>query len=447
MRSRVSQFALAALLTVTAATGAQAQPGLAVVEHIAVVPSSKGLSVQITASRAVKPQLTRLDNPVRIVIDLPGASLPGGLRRIPVKSGDISEVRASEWRESPPVARIVVQLRVAREYSVISKGNKVSVWLLPGTAQAAASEAPAGEPAASRGTPGGAAPAVAYTPAAELEPVASFETLRGAQSVSAMGNPTVLRLPRGGEIHVCPGTTLSVTPSKTGHDLMLALSTGTIETHYTLGAASDVILTPDFRILLPGPGEFDLAISTDRRGNTCVRGLPGNMAAAVVSEIMGNDSYQVNADDHVLFHNGRLQNASSTGNLDCGCPLRTVPVMRTEAQPPAESASAKLPPATRDPPLSRGSAAADPAPAVPSRAAVQVEAPFVFRANQAKGPDTVQVAELRFANGPRPELLSTEMSGPMQISSYNPQPGKRSNSGEQHGFFARVGRFLGRMFR
>ncbi|HSB76073.1 MAG TPA: AMIN domain-containing protein, partial [Terriglobales bacterium] len=169
MRSRVSQFVLAALLTVTAATGAQAQPGLAVVEHIAVVPSSKGLSVQITASRAVKPQLTRLNNPVRIVIDLPGASLPGGLRRIPVKSGDISEVRASEWRESPPVARIVVQLRVAREYSVISKGNKVSVWLLPGTAQAAA----AGEPPESRGTAGASAPAAAYTPAAELEPVAN----------------------------------------------------------------------------------------------------------------------------------------------------------------------------------------------------------------------------------------------------------------------------------
>ena len=450
MRSRVLQFALAALLAIIPATGAQAQPGLAVVEHIAVVPSSKGLSVQITASRAVKPRLSRLENPVRIVIDLPGASLPGGLRRIPVKSGDISEVRASEWKESPPVARIVVQLRVAREYSVISKGNKVSVWLLPGTEQAAAERGlPVEETQASSGTPGQSEPAasVAYRPATVLEPVANFETLRGAGSVSAMGNPTVLRLPRGGEIHVCPGTTLSVTPSKTGHDLMLALSTGTIETHYALGAASDVILTPDFRILLPGPGEFDLAVSADRQGNTCVRALPGNTAAAVVSEIMGNDTYQVNADDHVLFHNGRLQNASSTANLDCGCPLRTVPVMRTEAQPPAESASAMLPPATRDPPLSRSNAAADPAPAVPSGAAVQVEAPFVYRANQPKGPDAFQVAELHFANGPRPDLLSTEMRGPTRISYSDLGRGKLSNSNPPHGFFARLGRFFGRMFR
>ncbi|HEU5335316.1 MAG TPA: AMIN domain-containing protein [Terriglobales bacterium] len=448
MRSRVLQFALAALLTVIAASGAQAQPGFAVVEHIAVVPSSKGLSVQITASRAVKPQLTRLDNPVRIVIDLPGASLPGGLRRIPVRSGDISEVRASEWKASPPVARIVVQLRVAREYSVISKGNKVSVWLLPGTEQATATREPSGgETPGATETPGRAVPAATFTPTAELEPVANFETLHGAQSVSAMGNPTVLRLPRGGQIHVCPGTTLSVTPSKSGHDLMLGLGTGTIETHYRLGSASDVILTPDFRILLPGPGEFDLAISADLHGNTCVRALPGNTAAAVISEIMGNDTYQVNSDDHVLFHNGRLQNASSTSNLDCGCPLRTVPVMRTEAQPPAESASAKLPPATRDPPPARRIADVDPAPAVPSGAAVEVEAPFVFRANRPKGPDTVEVAELHFANGPRPELLSTDVSGPTRISTYNPKPGKLSHRSQPPGFLTRVGRFIGRMFR
>jgi hypothetical protein len=372
------------------------------------------------------------------------------LRRIPVKSGDIAEVRASEWKESPPVARIVVQLRVAREYSVISKGNTVLVWLLPGTSQAAAAQgAPAGQGQAASGTPAPAAPAsgAAYTPTAVVEPVANFETLHGAESVSAMGNPTVLRLPRGGEIHVCPGTTLSVTPSKSGHDLMLGLSTGTIETHYTLDAASDVILTPDFRILLPGPGEFDLAVSADSHGNTCVRTLPGNTASAVVSEIMGNDTYQVNADDHVLLHNGRLQNANSRANLDCGCPLRTVPVMRAEAQPPAASAAAMLPPATRDPPLSGSNATADPAPAVPSGAAVQVEAPFVFRANQPKGPDAVQVADLHFANGPRPELLSSEMRGPMRISSYKINRAKISNSDKPQGFLARLRGFFGRVFR
>src|SRR5579864_2728265 len=449
MRSRVSQFALAALLTAVAAIGAQAQGNLAVVQHIAVVPSSKGLSVQITTDRAVRPHLSRLDNPIRIVIDLEGAVLPGGLRRIPVKNQDISEVRASQWKQSPPIARVVVQLRVAHEFSVITTGNKVALWLLPGASQRAAeqggatTEAQAQTPAA----PAVPAPTPVSQPATTYEPVANFETLHGAQSVMAMGNPTVLRLPRGGEIHVCPGTSLSVTPSKSGRDLMLGLSTGTIETHYPLGAAADVILTPDFRILLPGPGEFDMAVSADRQGNTCVRTLPGNTAAAVVSEIMGNDTYQVNANDQVLFHSGRLQNASSAAGLNCGCPLRTIPVMRTETQPAATAPSGVLAPPNSGAPAGRMNAANDPAPPEPGGPPVQVEAPFIFRATQPRAPDAVQVAQLHFINGPPPELLSFRLAGPARVTYYKAPRSKMTASNKPRGFFARLRGFFGGMFR
>ncbi|HKW24436.1 MAG TPA: AMIN domain-containing protein [Terriglobales bacterium] len=452
MRSRVLQFALAALLAAVAAVCAQAQGNLAVVQHIAVVPSSKGLSVQITTDRAVRPHLSRLDNPIRIVIDLEGAVLPGGWRRIPVKNQDISEVRASQWKQSPPIARIVVQLRVAHEFSVITTGNKVALWLLPGASQTAnqrgegVAEAQAQTPAAPAATP---APTPVSQPATSYEPVANFETLHGAQSVMAMGNPTVLRLPRGGEIHVCPGTSLSVTPSKSGRDLMLGLSTGTIETHYPLGAAADVILTPDFRILLPGPGEFDMAVSADSQGNTCVRTLPGNTSAAVVSEIMGNDTYQVNAGDQVLFHGGRLQNASTVANLNCGCPLRTVPVMRAEGQPPPATAAAVLaPPNSGGPPSRANTAGSDPAPAIPSGTPVQVEAPFIFRATQPKAPDIYQVAELHFSSGPPPELLKVAVTGPARVTYYKaPRTKLTASNNKPRGFFARVRGFFGNMFR
>jgi len=465
MRSLVWQFALAVAVTALSASGARAQTGPAVVQHIVVVPSEKGLSVQIIASRAVKPQLTRLDNPVRIVIDLPGAVLAGGLRRIAVNRQDISEVRASQWKQSPPIARIVVQLRVAREYSLINGGNKLSLWLLPGTAQVVRQQeerlaaAPVGGPARAAPTQAAAVPAAtstppapAYQPATTLQPVANFEILRGAESVSAMGNPTVLRLPRGGEIHVCPGTTVSVTPSKNGRDLMLGLSTGTIETHYTLGSAADVILTPDFRVLLPGPGEFHLAVSADRQGNTCVRALPGNTASAVVSEIMGNDSFQVNADDQVLFHGGRLQNASSAANLSCGCPLRTIPVMRAEAQPPAASpstASAVLAPPKSGAPSQRTAPVNDPASAEPSGTPVQVEAPFVFRASAPSPPDTFQMAQLHFTNGPPPDLLAVTVSGPTHVTSSKLERHNIKVTANQRprGFFGRLRGFFGSMFR
>ena len=460
MRSLVWQFALATALAALAASGARAQRAPAVVQHIAVVPTQKGLSVQITASRTITPQLSRLENPVRIVIDLPGAVLPGGLRRIPVSRQDISEVRASQWKQSPPITRVVVQLLVAREYSLISTGNKLSLWLLPGTArvQREQSERLAATPAAGpvRAAPSPETPP-APTPvnqaAPTFEPVANFETLHGAESVSAMGNPTVLRLPRGGEIHVCPGTTLSVTPSKSGRDLMLALSTGTMETHYTLGSASDVIMTPDFRILLPGPGEFHLAVSADRQGNTCVRTLPGNAASAIVSEIMGNDTYQVNPGDQVLFHGGRLQNASAAANLSCGCPLRTIPVMRAQAQPSAVrpaagAASAVLAPPTPAVPPSRGTAADDPPPPETSGAPVQVEAPFVFRA-QPSAPDVFQVAQLRLTNGPPPDLLAATISGPAHVTYSKLAKSKVNMAVNQkpRGFLGRLRGFFGSIFR
>jgi hypothetical protein len=458
----VWQYALALALGSVAAGGAYAQNGPVVVQHIAVVPSEKGLSVQITASRAVKPQLTRLDNPVRIVIDLPGAILPGGLQRIPVRDRDISEVRASQWRESPPIARVVVQLRVAREYSLINSGNKLSLWLLPGTARVQRQQGerlaatPAGGPSRAAPPRAATAPAApssppAYQPAAAFEPLANFETLRGAESVSALGNPTVLRLPRGGEIHVCPGTTLTVTPSKSGRDLMVGLSTGTLETHYTLGAAADVILTPDFRVLLPGPGEFHLAVSADRQGNTCVRALPGDNASAVVSEIMGNDSYQVNAGDQVLFHGGRLQNASSAANLNCGCPLRTIPVMRAATPPPVPAAgpsSAVLAPPSTPPPSTRSNQLNDPLPTAASSAPVQVEAPFVFRATQPNAPDVLQLAQLHFSNGPPPDLLTLHVSGATHITSSKVVRGKTNIAINQkpRGFFGRLRSFFGSVF-
>jgi hypothetical protein len=256
----------------------------------------------------------------------------------------------------------------------------------------------------------------------------------------------VLRLPRGGEIHVCPGTTLSVTPSRTGRDLMLGLSTGMIETHYTLSTGSDVILTPDFRILLPGPGEFDLAVSADRQGNTCVRTLPGNSAAAVVSEIMDSGTFQVNANDQVLFHGGRLRNASSAANVNCGCPIRTVPVMSAESQPPAVGSStaaaapadaaapAKIPPAN------------DPAPTVPSGPPVQVEAPFIFRATQSNSPNALQVAQLHFSNAPPPELLTLDVTGPARVTYYKLGRSKMSGNKPQ-GFFGRLKGFFGSVFR
>ena len=232
----------------------------------------------------------------------------------------------NQYQVAPAVTRIVLDLAAPVSYTWDALGNRLNIRI---RSDEAANAKPASVPAL---TPGTQPIAVPYAQGSSGTLVEAGSRVASGSSIAAKDETAVLRLARGGEIRVCPGTTVSVATSPNGQDLMLGMNTGSLETHYHLAESSDSILTPDFRILLPGPGEFNLAIKSDARGDTCVSSLPGSNSSIVVAELLGNGTYEVKPEQQVLFRQGRMQSVE-TPLAACGCPPPQEPVMRAAADP------------------------------------------------------------------------------------------------------------------
>ena len=228
-------------------------------------------------------------------------------------------------------------------------------------------------------------PTVARAQDALAEVFASDATVRGSMilagsgtkvlsgsSVSAGAQAAVVRLARGGEVRVCPGNSVTLASATGGRDVLWGVGTGAIEVHYSLSSSADTLMTPDFRLLLAGPGAFHFALSSDNRGNTCVRSLPGNSSSVIVQELAGSGTYQVRPGDQVLFRNGTTADVDSTTPLSCGCPA-PAPVQRAEKEaenPEPEKATSTI---TEEPPAPVEKALAE-RPAQPSAPAVMATA-------------------------------------------------------------------------
>ncbi len=438
---------------------------IAAIKSFRIVQEQDGPAVEILSTRPLVPSIQAITDPDRLVIDLPNARLEVTQKRISIQADQISTLRADQFQQNPPVARVVVDLLAPRAYTWDAAGNRLVVHLGKNPNQA--SNSPFQAPTVPSLTP---APQPVVTAVRAAGPLALAGNDGSAGSAITAGPDTaVLRLSSGGEVHVCPGTTVSVTPSQNRHNLMLSMSTGALEAHFALDASSDSVMTPDFRILLVGPGEFHYAISADSQGNTCVRALPGNTASAMVSELLGDRTYQVKATDQLLFHSGQLDRVDRAVPLECGCPPpRDAPLRATsdlpmqsraqgerpgEARPPmnASPAPAAETPRTESAPATGAPAAAAPldASVAPNELHVQIEAPFVFHAT---GPPPAPVEDVRaLPLDSRPAAapaLATPLPPPASASAQ--AAGSEAASAKHppaRGFFRKVGGFFAALFR
>jgi len=367
------------LAVLISASHAQSHPQLvassdspATVRSVRVLAAYDGPAVEIISSRPLVPAISKINDPSRLVIDLPNAVLSGPKNKLDFRSQEISGIRINQFQQAPPVARIVVDLAGPITYAWDAAGNRLMIRLHRSEETAKPASVPAF-------TPGILPAAVPVTPSSSGAVVLAGSRIAAGSSVTAGSDTAVLRLGRGGEVRVCPQTTVSVSASQNGRSLMLGMSTGALETNYSLDTSSDSVLTPDFRILLVGPGEFHYAISANSHGDTCVQALPGNTASVLVSELLGNGTYQVKPGEQVVFHSGELSKVDTVVPAGCGCPATAPAVMRASAAPAA------VPEASSGSKLLLASSASGPetAPLPPSKSNdvhVQVEAPFVFRA-------------------------------------------------------------------
>lgn len=316
--------------------------------------------------------------------------------------------------------------------------------------------------------------------------------LGNGSTVTAGDQPVSITLNRGGQLRLCSTTSLHLShdrsidaPDSTA--LMLGLDRGAIEANYTVSKYSDVLLTPDLRVLISGPGKADLRIRVNSKGDTCIDNRGPNAPYVTITSQLEGGLYRVQPNQHVTFEHGSLREVVDTETEPCGCPpsaaTTAVASAATPASHPSQSGQpvggpSSTPADTAFPlALSEGLTAPPLEPttpvAAPGEVHAQVIVPLSFNGNGAASgpppaapaisganPATATVSNTAAVAGaaktsltpaaqparPLPPGTLTRTSTAPLPATHMPTPSAPSQPSTPKRFFSKVGNFFSRIF-
>jgi type IV pilus assembly protein PilQ len=126
----------------TPSTGTETTKSSAL-QRVNVVRGVDGISVEITSRGQVTPQVSTLDRPARLVVDLPNTVAATSRSQINVDSNGVKDVRVGMNGRTPPTTRLVIDLEHKCRYELVpGVGNTLVLKLHSGASVAKASPKP-----------------------------------------------------------------------------------------------------------------------------------------------------------------------------------------------------------------------------------------------------------------------------------------------------------------
>jgi hypothetical protein len=241
-------------------------------------------------------------------------------------------------------------------------------------------------------------------------------------AITSGTNTTEVTLPRRGVLRVCAATTVKLAadasvPQGEVPGLMMVIDHGAIEASFATGRNSDVLLTPDFRILIGAPGAADVKVRLGQHGDTCVDNAGVNAPYVLVTSVFDGGIYRVQPGQRVMFQHGSVFAVVDQEKESCGCPAPVHP--NSNEFPEAQSAGL----APLAPPGPPG--------AVPAGTPTEATDTFVHKSGEPP-PETDTITSTKRTPNPHVEVA--------------PKKPPKVKGEKKPGFMTRMGHFFRRLF-